>query len=90
MTNLEFSNNFEFESWHETHFEIVAEITKWDNDINPPNSIKKVQDEQGIGGLYELAKELTNEFETLYKDREWDGDFFDTIESFINEKFYTS
>lgn len=34
-------------------------------------------------GLNELAKELTDKFENIHQDREWDGDFFDEIEEFL-------
>jgi hypothetical protein len=34
-----------------------------------------------------LANDLTDEFELLNKDREWDGEFFDEIERFLDEKF---
>ena len=44
--------------------------------------------EQGHGGLYELAEELTDEFELLNKGRVWDGEFFDEIEEFLSEKLY--
>ena len=44
--------------------------------------------EQGTGGMYELAEELTDEFEKLNADREWDGEFFDEIEEFITSKAF--
>jgi len=30
-----------------------------------------------------LAEELTDKFELIYTDREWDGDFVDAVEDFI-------
>jgi hypothetical protein len=80
----------DFESWQETHFEIVSAITlalEKDED-EQPIKLQKISETQGIGGLYELAKELTNEFEKLHEGRVWDGEFIDEMEKFINEKIY--
>lgn len=71
-----------FESWIETYYEIVSSINL--NESNPV--IEKIRDDKGIGGLYEFAELLTDEFETKYKDTEWDGEFFDMIEEFISNK----
>lgn len=67
------------EDYLETYFEVVAFIT---NDINlsQVGIIANTEDAQGMGGLYLLAKRWTDRFETLYKGRQWDGDFFDTID----------
>lgn len=48
--------------------------------------VAKRHDEQGIGGLYELARELTDEFESIHKGKNWDGNYFDEIEIFLNNK----
>jgi hypothetical protein len=78
-----------FSSWAETHFEVIAEITRtWDEDDRelgqkPRNRVERVQDEQGRGGLYELAEELTIKFEQKNKGKAWDGEFFDAIEEFL-------
>ena len=81
----EFSKLFPngFESWYETFYEVVSEITFWTQDTSPPLKIKNIHNEYGIGGLYELARELTDKFELLHKDREWDGEFFDEIDEFL-------
>jgi hypothetical protein len=82
----EFPNGFA--SWQETHYEVVAAITNeiaYDNGRD--NLIYKTLRENGHGGLYELAEGLTDEFELLNKGREWDGEFFDEIERFLDEKF---
>ena len=72
----------------ETHYEMVAAITlkMEEEDPDPNNFIIKRHEEQGIGGLYELAEELADKFQARHKDRKWDGDFFDEIEKFINEQ----
>ena len=78
-----------FISWYETFYEVVANITFWREGVSLPKRIKTVQEEQGTGGLYELAKELTDKFELLHKGREWDGDFFDEIDKFLDVEFNT-
>jgi hypothetical protein len=72
-------------SWIETHHEIVsAIILSLHNDEE--THFKQVNETQGTGGIWELAEDLTDEFLNLHKDREWDGEFFDEIEQFINQK----
>ena len=81
---MEFTNGFD--SWCETHHEIVAAITY---NLNLPQyngRAREIEGTQGTGGLYELAKELTDKFETLNGDREWDGEFFDEIENFLEKE----
>jgi hypothetical protein len=76
-----------FESWQETHFEVVSYI--YDLRYNSPiesNIINDIQLKQGTGGFYELAEDLTDEFEKLNEGREWDGEFFDEIEEFLEKK----
>lgn len=80
-----------FESWQETHYEVVAAITTElmaDYEYNEfrDDIIRITIREKGHGGLYELANDLTDEFETLHQGREWDGEFFETIENFLDEK----
>jgi hypothetical protein len=75
-----------FISWQETHFEIVDFIVGIRKADKLEGVIAKRQEEQGIGGLYELAEEWTEEFEKLNEGREWDGDFFDEIEEFCELK----
>jgi hypothetical protein len=86
----EFPNGFA--SWQETHYEVVAAITTElmaDYEYNEfrDDLIRITLREKGHGGLYELANDLTDEFELLNKGREWDGEFFDEIERFLDEKF---
>lgn len=70
----------DFESWQETHFEIVSMITL---DLEKGNNkVEEISETQGTGGLYTLAKQLTDKFEKLHEGREWDGEFFEEIEYF--------
>lgn len=75
-----------FVSWHETHFDIVSRISLiLDNDL-PSEIVHLTQEHKGRGGLYQLACELADEFEELHFGREWDGDYVDTIEDFLDNK----
>jgi hypothetical protein len=84
---MEFVNGFE--SWQETHFEVVQVICEEISRDEPRGVVKERHEAQGRGGLYELANELTNEFEELNNGREWDGEFFDEIEKFLIEKLFS-
>jgi hypothetical protein len=79
----EFPNSFT--SWQETHFEIVQAITL-NYTQGPSGVVRERHESQGHGGLYELAEELTDEFELKNEFRQWDGEFFDEIELFIKQK----
>jgi hypothetical protein len=78
MSDKKFPNGFN--SWQETHFEIVEAIIK---NEESSERIKKINSESGRGGLYELAEELTDKLEKKYEHHLWDGDFFDCVETFI-------
>jgi len=81
MESRIFANGFE--SWHETHYEIVSMLTL---EYERGNSIvTDYMETNGTGGMYELAKDLTELFEIENKLREWDGEYFEEIEHF----FYT-
>lgn len=81
--NREFPNGFE--SFMETHHEVVTALTLAREKNHPVT--ETMNEEGGTGRFYEVATEWTKEFETTNKGREWDGEFFDEIESFINSKF---
>lgn len=71
----------------ETHFEIVQFITRKENESSD-NIVKRIASNSGTGGLYELAKEWTDEFEAKHKYTIWGEElyFFDTIEEFLEGK----
>jgi hypothetical protein len=78
-----------FSAWQETHFEVVSKLS-WQLQQDEFDS-KLVADRyvaSGIGGMYELAEELTDEFENLFQGREWDGDFFEALDDFLTAKLY--
>lgn len=84
MADKNFPNGFE--SWQETHFEVVQAITIEHSKHEPQGVVNERHKAQGHGGLYELAEELTDEFEALNEGRVWDGEFFDEIDSFLRSK----
>lgn len=77
---------FNFDSWQETHFEIVSAI-KNTVDINGTVA-NEIMKSTGTGGMYDLARELTNKFENQYKNIEWGEELIyqDTIEEFVNKE----
>jgi len=84
----EFANGFN--SWSETHFEIVAAITEQllsDRAEKFRLSMsEKYHINQDTNGMYLLAERLTNEFEQKNAGREWDGEFFDEVEAFAKDR----
>lgn len=68
----------------ETHYCVVSTMTEFIEDgyIN----IIEYYNNTGMVGLFELAKSLTDEFQNIHKDREWDGEFFDEIYLFTTTK----
>jgi hypothetical protein len=75
-----------FRDWAETHHEIVCTIyTMIDNDTYPFH-LQKTIDKRSFVCLYDLGIDLTNEFCNTYDNKEWDGDWIDTIIDFVNKK----
>ncbi len=91
LENIALNNAFinGFESWQETHFEVVSKITQEAIKKEPAGKVAEVQEANGIGALYELAEELTNKFEKMYAGFEWGGEFFDEIDAFLVCELYT-
>jgi len=71
-----------FRDWAETHHEIVCTIHAFINNDIMPNKLMDIVDKDGVGGLYDLGIELTNDFCNTYENRVWDGDWVDTIIQF--------
>jgi creatinine amidohydrolase/Fe(II)-dependent formamide hydrolase-like protein len=78
----------ELEEYLETHYEIVQAITVEYMKDKSQGRVREVHDENGHGGLYQLAKELTDKFQATYKDIVWgmELEWFDTIEEFLKEE----
>jgi hypothetical protein len=84
-TEKNFPNGFS--SWQETHFEIVQAITLEHAQDKRTGLVAYRHEAQGIGGLYELAEELTDEWEALYEIETWeDIGYLETLENWLNEK----
>ena len=79
-----------FDNWYETFYEIVDTFTfNLVSDIGEPcRKLKDIISEYGRGGLWEYAKNLTDKFENIHKDKEWDGEWFDTLEKFLQKELY--
>jgi hypothetical protein len=75
-----------FRDWVETHHEIVCTIHALIDNDTIPQRIQNILDTEGVAGMYDLGIELTTDFCNTYKDREWNGDWIDTIIDFVNEK----
>lgn len=87
-SGLVFPNGFD--SWHETHYWVSAEIAKADS-VYYVNSarINLIRRTEGITGLYALALKLTDKFEAANPDHNWESkDFQDEIEKFLKKELY--
>lgn len=73
-----------FTSWHEAHFEVVSAISREVFSDSPRGVVSQTIETHGTGGLYELAESLTDKFESLHKEKSWDGEFFDEIVKFLD------
>jgi hypothetical protein len=84
-TNKEFPNGFT--SWVETFYEIVSALTSIESGDGESEVINEIRNTKGIGGMYEFAEVLTDEFELTYKDEDWSElGFFETLENFVDSK----
>ncbi|MGL5749751.1 MAG: hypothetical protein ACRCXT_04440 [Paraclostridium sp.] len=86
MKNKEFPNGLT--SYLETYYEVVSMIEEFNGYDYSSERVTMIYESQGRGGLYELAKSLADKFETIHKGRVWDGEFFDTIDKFLEEELY--
>lgn len=81
-----------FEAWQETHYEIVEELSNQLASEDETNLATRTISQQGTGGLYLLAKRLTEEFEEKYTATLWGSTeelcFFEKIEEFMSVQRY--
>jgi hypothetical protein len=89
----EFQNGFQ--SWMETHHEVVTFIAVFlievkgfpsDKSVQSTSVIQKEYGLEGTTAMYELAEKWTDEFELLNKGRDWDGEFYEEVEVFCMKK----
>ena len=78
----------------ETYYEIVAFITACEYQTFPSYTAEELSElkynieaEKGIGGLYELAEDLTDKFMKQYEDYTFDGDYFEKLEEYFDNMF---
>lgn len=83
---------FDLETYLETHFEVVSYIESYMLDVggsaydDNTSVIIDRHKAQGHKGLYELAKEWTDEFQSIHENTEFDGDWLDTIDEYLANK----
>jgi hypothetical protein len=75
-----------FRDWAETHHEIVCTIHAMIDCETMPPKLERILDNEGLGGMYDLGIDLTNEFCNIYENRDWNGDWIETIIEFTNLK----
>lgn len=72
-------------SFLETHYEVVAKLVLLEE--RGDARVVLCRENLGIGGMYELAEDLSKKFEELHKDEDWiSKDFFDEIDAFLDEE----
>lgn len=78
------------DSFLETYYNAVIALTEKSYDEHCSDKVRDIYHDTGIGGMYDLAKDLTVKFEKEYKDVIWgeDLDFYDTFEKFIERELY--
>jgi hypothetical protein len=86
INNIEFPNGFT--SWHESHYEIVNAIAIECRKVEPCELVAETISRYGSKGLYEVARELTNQFEYRYLGIEWgiEIEFEEEMQTFIKIK----
>lgn len=72
-------------SFLDTHY-IVSSMVAFANDADEDNAAVLYRKNHGLAALRELAEEWTEEFEKTHEGRLWDGDWEDTVRSFVNNK----
>ena len=72
--------------WIETHYEVVAFIEKVLNNGMPYGLVGERYEEFGSGGMYDLSKDWTDEFQALHGDRVWDGEWLDELHLFLTSR----
>lgn len=73
----------ELEEYLETYYEVVSIIEeKNSNAFGSSDALMELYNTHGRGALWELAKSITDDFQSLNKNREWDGEFLEEIQSY--------
>ena len=81
----------ELENWAETHYCVVAEIERVQEESE---KIQQIINTEGQGGVWELAFEITQEFEAINKDTDWEKfeekgvSWYEILDDFITKKLF--
>jgi len=71
--------------WAETHYEIAAmietELGQTGRKTNP--FLTRMYEKSGRAAKWELAYTLTNKFQTIHAETQWDGEWLETLEDFF-------
>jgi hypothetical protein len=82
MAEINFPNGFD--SWQETHVEIVS---MWCHVEDTNEVIDKILSIHGTGAKYTLCKDWTSEFEKTYREgMDNEFDFFTALDTFFGQK----
>ena len=76
-----------FDSWQETHFEVVSYINTELSKDNPSGVIGDTYEMHGTGGIYFLAENWTDQFEQMFEGEDWaEKEFFEVIYEYCKTK----
>ena len=78
----------DFESWQQTHFEIVENLVDLSR-LKPeeqPDFFRPLFARFGKAICYAIAKDWTEEFEKAHKKGQWENDFEEEVRKFVQQK----
>ena len=77
-----------FKNWVETHHVIVENITLILNKSEDEwtQKVFDAQSNEGTGGIWKLCEDLTDKFEQENIGVEWDGEWFEAIDAFLEKE----
>ncbi len=83
MSVPDFPNGFD--SWQKTHFEVVEVLCyiRSLEEAEQPKSFAEMVDQTATDEMYQLALNLTNQYEALSKESGRTRSLFDEIEEFV-------
>lgn len=86
VTNFHFPTDFD--SWQQTHFEIVENLIDQYRlkREEQPNFFRSLFARFGKAICYAIAKDWTEEFEKMNKNKQWKDDFEEEVRKFVQQK----
>lgn len=73
----------ELEEYLKTHYEVVKNLEYGLNGTYSNAKLISYYEKHGIGGIWELAKSITDDFQFIHRNREWDGEWLDELEKYV-------